>query len=700
MKRIAAVLLLFVLGLKISTAQIASGKDQLYNKLYQQEELTVDMTNPEYVGLVLDKIHEFKNLRSIEFEGEANENTLKKVFYRLSVLKNLANITLRDNELKKMPDNVKNIKTLTSLTIEGNNNLDFDDMFDKLSEINLVGLKLIDNDFKNDPKGISEISSLRSLTLSGSSRLNYEKLIDNLSKLPALDSLSLPINFITQLPQNIFRLKSLKQLDVSNNVLSELPEGVSSLKAINNLSINGNIIVNQFRELEKFRDADIKYLSIDKEISGDEIEQIKRMFPKAEINYPVYEEDDDSQMTAIVPATDRIVPKKTEEKAGNLVVKKDFSILSAAYLNYPDIFRSVHYNFDTLLFNERYADASYINTTKRVRSNYAGGRFSLYKMKGRRKEVAFNIGSRYSRAIDFNELTAFNGMHWVYNGELTKKQFLKKYIKKKEWNDVRISFDNNNSQFSIELKNDKGFEKISAYPIYNKGTLEKSREAYNRRFSNYQKALVRRAKRFEKNLLKDKKRYDNDYILVKQKAWDELLLQMSNEERVMTEKQWLEYYDNIITNEKLALNNSSLQLEYFERGMKIRGYNSTILRNNNSKKSQITYGKLISVSVEFIDENGGGKLAVKNVITIDKMGNRYYQSEGGLGLSPNNIIFWQNANNVIIVELRNGTLGIVSTSEINSKKIPVKSELLELKTKVLDKNLDTMADIFKTIGLE
>jgi len=689
--------ILNILILLISTGFLfGQGSNQSDINIFQDEELTVDMTNPDNVEWLLNKVQQFKNLHSIELQGETNETTLKKVFSRLSALKSVTSITLSDNNLQKLPDNIQNIKTLNTLVIEGNNTLDYADAFTKIAEMDIKNLSLVDNDLKNDVKGISKIKSIVNLKISGSNQLNFEKVIEDLTKLPALTTLSIPINFIVDLPQNIFELKALKSLDVSNNVLSKLPEGVSSLKAINNLSINGNIIVSQVKELEKFKGADIRYLSIDKEISPNELDQIKQLFPQAQINYPLMDENPvRSEVTA--PPYQQPEPAL---KTGELVVKKDFSILSSAYINYADLFRLIKYTFDTLSFNERYSDTNYVSTIKRTKKNSSLNSIKLHKSKYTKNEIAFEIGSPSDRIVNYRELNAFNDMCWIYNGELTKKQFRDKYLKNKSWNDLRISFDKNNSQFSIELKGSNGFEKINASPTTRLSTHEKSQESYSRRFSNYEKALIRRSNQFEKKLDRDKKRYENDFNALKKKAWDELLMQMSADERLMPEKEWLDYYNNVMSNEKEALNNSPLVLDYLQRGLTIRKFNSTILINNTKSGQSVTYGNMYSVFADFMANEGGGKLGISKIVTIDKAGKRFYVSDGASGSDSSPVQFWPNADNIIIVQLKNGNFGIVSTAELASKNITDKTRLIELKTQLMDKNLDTLADLFKAIGME
>ena len=690
------------------TLQQADASESIFSANPTTKNLSIDLSSPEDVEITLKKIHTFKSLESIELEGETEEATLKKVLYRLSVLKNLSAITFQDNDLLKMPDNISDLKSLRRITVEGNRALDYNDLCTKLSRTSITEINLIDNDLAKEPAQISTITSLKKLKITGSNQVNYENLIEYLEKLPMLTELAIPVNFITDLPKNITKLSSLQLLDVSNNILTDLPNQVSSLKALNNLSIQGNLLLNPVKDLEKFKGTDIRFLSLDKEVSGEEIEQIKKMFPKAEINFPVDPENEEEKAESA----------KEDEKSdlsfihkplrtGELKAKKDFRILSGAYLVYPGLFRSVAYNFDTLSFNERYENLKYSNVYQLLPgSTRLGGEFfftkkastSAYPNKGRFTETWFRF-TTHSPELSFNypELSAFAGMYWVYKGELSKGKFKKKFLKK-TWNDVRVNFDKNNSLFSIEVKSPKGFEKFNAYPLLNKNLpIEKSQQTYGRRFAVYQKTLTRRAERFRKNHAREKRKYNANFKLIQDFAWKELQIKMSDDERAMSKEEWLEYYDNLVANEKKALDNSNLTLDYLSRSLTIRGFNTTLQPTNTINNN---FGAK-AVSADFIDANGAGKLAVASIFTLDTKNKLVWQIAGTLGLAPNSLVLKQFSNYLMLVELRNGNIGLVTNAEIDKQQLSTtSSQPLQFQVKVFDKNLDTIGNLLKEAGLE
>lgn len=696
----------FIFNIRQGFAQ-DSASVNILNATIQSKFIEIDLSNPQEVELALKKIHTFRYIESIILQGEGQDADLKKLLYRFSVLKNLNQLTFEDNNISTISENISGLKTLTSLTIQGNESLDYNDFCEKIKTLPLQELHFIDNSWIKPPAGISKINSLKKLEVSGSPQLNHEELIEQLAGLPQLTTLAIPVNFMPDLPKNITKLRYLKVLDVSNNVLTELPSEISSLKAINNLSIQGNLLINPVKDLEKLKDAPIQYLSLDKEISGEEVEQIKKMFPNAEISFPLSEDAEEE------------ITKEKENKpeitvsTGNLNASKEVTVLSMAYLSYPALFRGIRYNFDTLLFEERYSDFKYANKFQLVNPQlYADGQFYFQTSKSGiqppKKETYFFLPDQ----ITFPELKAFNSMYWVYVGPLSKKEFKRKYLLKRQkyrnqknkqkktlfpgptpWKDIRILYDKNNSLFVFEMKGDTAFEKFTAYPVSPSVSLEKNQQTYTRRFVAYEKALLRRTKNFNRDLVKEKYKYDLTYRQLQQNAWKALQIRMSNEERLLSQEEWLNYYDKLIADEFSILRKSALNKEFVQRALSLKNYttNQIFIAQNSSL---VTINNNSRLSANFINKNGKGKLAVASFFIIDNRTKRLLQYTGSLGVTPETLFLKQFASNTIIVELRNGDFGVVSSKQIDTLKI-LPDQTYDLEVTVFDKNLDTIETLLK-----
>jgi hypothetical protein len=692
--------------------------DNIFTAVPKTKNLSIDLSSAEEVDQVLKKIHTFKYLESISFEGEAAEGDLKKLFFRISTLKNVSEISFKENELVKIPENISMLKNLQSLSIEGNIELDYADLFTHLKNTKIVELYLLDNDLKKVPATLGEITSLKKLQLSGNDKMDYTELVETLSKIPGLNTLSIPLNYITELPKNINKLSSLTVLDVSNNNLTELPGEISGLKTINNLSIQGNLLLDPVKDLEKLKGNKIQYLALDKEIGGAELEEIKKLFPDAQIDFPVNKELEEVADT-----------KKTEKAVepavynGELKVLNETTVLSGAYLSYPTFFAGLDYNMDTLKFEERYANLQYENTRRIVRgfrtnpALYMRDNCMRLEKPGKKKEIWFRFATDDARLSNaYPELRTFSGMYWVYKGDLSKRKFRKKFLKKRarpdyrgifglkplkrkmpiRWNDVRIDYSKNNSLFTITLKSDTGFVSFPAYPLIADISVERSQQTYHRRHMLYKKALLRRKQRFERNLARSKRQYDNDFKRLSGFAWKELQIRMSNEEKAMSKETWLNYYDNIIANERKALDKSALNPQFIMRSLQLRNY--TILTSSAQVTQSVNpNGNFANkmMNADFINAKDSSKLVVLNIFILDNKRKIVEQITGTLGLTPNLIPIKQYTSQTLLVELRNGNWGFVNAGEID-KELFDPNKVFRLHTQLFDKNLDTIGDLLNT----
>ena len=674
------------------------------------KEISIDLSNPEEIELALKKIHTYKYLETLTLNGECDETSLRNLFFRLSVLKNLSGLNLIENELLKIPDNISTIKSLRILSVVGNTNLDYNDFFTHLKKISLTELHLIDNDLKTTPPLLSEMSTLRKIRLSGSDQLNYTDFVDQLTKLPLLNTLSIPVNYIAELPKNIDQLKSLQILDVSNNNLMELPDEISSLKAINNLSIQGNLLLNPAKDLGKLKGNNIQYLALDKEIAAEDLEQIKKLFPDAQIDFPLNKEEEINKTNTPEKPTTKPIYK------GELTAKKEVRILSPAYAMYPAYFQSPPYTFDTLNFDQRHQDIRYKNVYQRMdgRSIQPGEFYfrkttDKYELPGKKGETWFRFGTNDNLvSSNYPELRAFSSLYWVYQGDLTKKQFKRKYLlyKKKKlfsrrrnrivrWNDIRIEFDKNNSLFSIQLKSDSGFTKFTAFPKTPLTQVEKTQQTYNKLYLIYKKALLRRSQNFNKTLLRNKRSYDLTYKKVSEDAWKELQVNMSDEEKTMSKEDWFEYFDNVIADEQNILDKTELSRNYILRALAFRDYTTNLVSGNQPSQTASTNRIAFKIwTVDFIDQKGNGKLPVTTVYVLDNKNNTITETSSTLGLFPTAIDMKQFSYYSILVELRNGNWGLISAEEID-KQVIEPNKTHRLKTLVFDKNLNTIGELLK-----
>lgn len=175
---------------------IAMAQDTLYTFTNIEEALK----NPEEV-LRLDL-----SGQTIDFSLEA-----------LRQFKNIEYLSLRNDHLKEIPEEVFALDQLKILDLSG-------------------------NDFDFLPREIAELKNLEELYLNDEERLDLKQSIDALIGLPNLRTLHLEGDQIAVFPENIFELKNLEYLYLNDNELVEIPQGIHQMNRLKLVDLQSNPI--------------------------------------------------------------------------------------------------------------------------------------------------------------------------------------------------------------------------------------------------------------------------------------------------------------------------------------------------------------------------------------------------------------------------------------------------------------------------
>ncbi|KAB2916191.1 MAG: hypothetical protein F9K23_08760 [Bacteroidetes bacterium] len=196
------------------------------------------------------------------------------------------------------------------------------------------------------------------------------------------------------------------------------------------------------------------------------------------------------------------------------------------------------YGFDTTVFEERFANVNYrymldenekqgdvgeIAKSRKGRLGYRvskiiGKQRTLFKVQVDAAEkvkadsvhqVKFKLytGIAKSKHPFFNELIAFKGYTFYAANETTRKEFKKMYVRKQQYNDVRIEYEKGNDYCTIRLKTAKGFIDLVADITQGKSGFGETyaKQAFARRYKRYERSLNKRIERLNNALEQRKK---------------------------------------------------------------------------------------------------------------------------------------------------------------------------------------------------
>ncbi len=297
---------------------------------------------------------------------------------------------------------------------------------------------------------------------------------------------------------------------------------------------------------------------------------------------------------------------------------------SLAYKLYTQLMRT---DLDTTSFEDRYADSSYARTFKIP--------FEYFNGKKRLLNPYFKLKRMYKYSLDkdikklpnfmfdlmnystYREQATYRGYVWAYSGNLTKKDFSKKYISRKKWTDLRISYMPTENVFSIELKSPSEVVSMQAYPIKPSFTTDtkKYQKTYTKLDYRYNKALKKCRVKFDK-------RIEKTYAGYLKRAWNEIYKTMSPAEKAMSREEWMDYARKRMALEKDSLNQLAMSSDNITRSFEIDGFGiwncDQILRMKNPIEFLASFkdafnNKINTAEVNVIDGKIKGILSYSNL---------------------------------------------------------------------------------------
>lgn len=131
-------------------------------------------------------------------------------------LKELRFLSVRNNKLFTLPEEIANLKDLEILDLYWNENL---------NEL---------------PRDLEKLSKIRSINIGGNPNLDLSKVFALLAKLSDLKRVTLSFNKIKSLPPETGLLTQVEELIIDNNLLKELPAEMSDMKSLKRIVLTNN----------------------------------------------------------------------------------------------------------------------------------------------------------------------------------------------------------------------------------------------------------------------------------------------------------------------------------------------------------------------------------------------------------------------------------------------------------------------------
>jgi hypothetical protein len=601
-------------------------------------------------------------------------------------------------------------KSLKKITINNSSEINYENLISQLLKTNnLEQLTFDECEIHKLPENFSKLITLNKLIISQSEDLDLKQVFNVLTQMPNLRQLGLPENGITSIPLNIKNLKQIKTLDLRNNYISNIPQELNKLSLLDSLFIEGNFLNTAIEDFKKAKMLNLKYLSLDSLIDKESFTELQQILPKTKIVIKSGLSGNTNQDFATLPDSVTINSKTKENKETPITYgqfqleKTNLKIYSNAYRFYDPTFSDVKIpTYDSLLFDQRFESFNYINNFRKRSFFFFFLNFILDKVK--KSGICFKFDDtdgaiQRNYSMDYNELTVYKITKWKYTGSLTKKEFKKKFIgtKKKPvlWNDVKIVPSDDFTEYSFILKADSQFVTLKG-SILNDNPKEKTislqkQKLLTKKYFSYCNMRRRRAYVVNKFIIKTKKDFDLAQEKDNERRWLEFQnMYMSEEEKKLSKKEWLVYYEKVMSDEINILMNSDANFNSVLGTLNAKGYTKG---NMTDYLTDTTSGKFINANFTDSDK----KLIPLNILIINKTKGYYNNLIKSKNSETVDFVLNSKDEIVIVVETVSGQIAVVGTREVK-KKIE-KTDQCIFNATLINKKIGTVSTVFNLLNL-
>lgn len=157
-------------------------------------------------------------------------------------------VRIISQELRSLPKDFGQMSNLKELTLVKTSKLDLEHLFDVIADLQLNRLCISTASIVNFPPTLSTVKTLKTLDLSFNKDLNLDSLFVLLSELPHLEELIIEGLNSSTLPPTISNLKQLKRLKLNGSNLEELPASMMEMDSLKALIIDKTPVVSTWTQ--------------------------------------------------------------------------------------------------------------------------------------------------------------------------------------------------------------------------------------------------------------------------------------------------------------------------------------------------------------------------------------------------------------------------------------------------------------------
>lgn len=189
----------------------------------------LDLSNKN-LSTVASKLTNCTFVRMLDISGNTKVD-LDDLFSKIPNPEELEVLILDNLELESIPQSIQRFSSLKQLSLNGNPNANFDQIFKVIQELPITFLNLQDNNLTLLPETLKELKGVKSINLTHNS-LSASNNYAVLTALPELESLWLTSNNLQSLPPEIGSLERLRNLYIEHNELTLLPDELAQLSNV------------------------------------------------------------------------------------------------------------------------------------------------------------------------------------------------------------------------------------------------------------------------------------------------------------------------------------------------------------------------------------------------------------------------------------------------------------------------------------